>query len=307
VRTPATARRRAAAAFSFLLAVFALSAATIDSGSLSSVPLRYYAGDEVVVRASVRPEKGEKLEELDLKPGSGLPVQAAEADPELRRLKLSKSQEGWSLELDFVPWSPGAGVLPELRRGSFRLPSLQYSALSLLGPEDRDPSPPRPQRGLPGASLILYGLASAFALLVLFALAFRFYLLPAARALIARRKETLAFRRFDESLGYLLREAGAADPSPFFAALLRALRLYLEARVLPGARALTAAELAALPDAAFPAPATRARTAALVALADRCRYGGVAESASARALLESAALEARAIGAANEEALLVRA
>lgn len=95
--SPLRARMLAAAAFSFLVAAAALRAATIDPGSLSFVPLRYYAGDEVVVRASLRPDKGEKLEALDLRPGSGLPVQAAEADPELRRARISKSQEGWQL------------------------------------------------------------------------------------------------------------------------------------------------------------------------------------------------------------------
>jgi hypothetical protein len=75
---------------------------------------------------------------------------------------------------------------------------------------------------------------------------------------------------------------------------------------LPEAAALTAVELAALPETAFPAPATRDRAAALVAYADRVRYGGgLAKLADSRKLLE-AAIEARDIGAANEEALLAR-
>jgi hypothetical protein len=279
-------------------------AANFDVESLAFVPLRYYPGDEVIVRATLAPEKGERLAELDLKPGSGLPALGEGADPELRALKLRKTGEGWLVELRFVPWSPGTGMLPETRLEGFRIPALPYAAVSLLGPEDRDPSPPRPQRELPGMALMLYGLAAALGVLVILALVVSAYLIPAARALIARRKAALAFKRFDKSIDYLVKEAGIADPAAFFAALVRALRLYLAARVLPEAPALTSVELAALPEEAFPAPATKNRAAALVALADRCRFGG--ETAGVRALLASAAEEARAIGAANEEVLLAR-
>ena len=96
----------------------------------------------------------------------------------------------------------------------------------------------------------------------------------------------------------------SADPASYFAALLRALRLYLAARALPEAEALTAPELAALPESALPAPATKDRAAALVARADRLRYGGW-EQGEPTALLEAAA-EARAIGEANEEVLRAR-
>jgi len=305
------ARRLALWVFSIALPLAGMGAwaATYDVESLAFVPLRYYSGDEVIVRVVLVPEKGERLSRLDLKPGSGLPAQGD--DPELRELKLSKTPDGWLAELRFVPWSPGIGSLPEARLEGIRIPALPYAALSLLGPEDRDPSPPRPQRELPGMALMLYGLAAALVILSLFALIVAVYLLPAARALIARRKAALAFKRFGKSIDFLVKETGTADIAVFFAALVRALRLYLAARVLPAAPALTAAELVALPDGAFPAPATRDRTAALIALADGYRFGGRTPGgaitvANERALLASAAEEARAIGAANEEVLLAR-
>jgi hypothetical protein len=286
-----------------------LSAATLDARSLVYLPIRYSAGDEVVAQTTVLPEAGESLSPLDLKQGAGLAAQAEEADPEIREIKLSKAPEGWLLKVRFVPWSPGAGSLPPLRQKGFRLPALPYSAVSLLGPEDRDPSPPRPQRDPPGIAVYLYGLAGILLVLVLGVIATLAYLIPGARAILARRRAAQAFRRLAKSLDYLASEAGSADPSSYFAALIRALRLYLAARALPEAPTLTAPELAALPDEAFPAPATKDRAAALVARADRARFGGErrgSAEAEKAALLEAAA-EARAIGEANEEVLLARA
>jgi hypothetical protein len=301
-----------AIALGFLAAGAEVGAATLDAKSLSFIPLRHYAGEELLLRAVLVPEKGERLAELDLKPGSGLPGQREWSDPEIRELKLVKAREGWLLELRFLPWSPGPGSLPAMRLEGFRLPALPYTILPLLGPEDRDPSPPRPQRELPGMALFFSSLAIALVLFTLLVLVVAVYLVPAARSLIAGRKAALAFKRFEKSLDYLVEESGAADPAAFFAALMRAFRLYLAARVLPEAPALTASELAALPETAFPEPTSRDRAAALVALADRFRFGGEAPrgeattAADRRAFLRSAAEEARAIGAANEEVLLVR-
>ena len=304
-----------------LCATADLSAATLDARSLVYVPIRYSAGDEVVAQATVAPEAGEALFAQDLKPGAGLGAQGEEADPELRELKLTKAPEGWQLKVRFVPWSPGAGSIPETRLKGFRLPAIPFAAVSLLGPEDRDPSPPRPQRDPPGIAPYLYGLAGLLIVLVLGAAGTVAYLIPAARALLARRKAALAFRRLEKSLDYLASEAGSADPASFFAALIRAFRLYLAARILSEAPALTAPELAALPQDAFPAPGTKDRAAALVARADRARFGGeVRQGAGTAAALKAvtvpavalkatlleAAAEARAIGEANEEVLLAR-
>jgi hypothetical protein len=299
-----------ALAVSLGFAVFAgtgLSAAGFDARSLAYIPVHYSAGDEVVVRATILPEAGEKLAVLDLKPGAGLPAQGEEADPEIRELWLSRTPEGWLLSMRFVPWSPGSGFLPETRIKGLHLPALPYASISSLGPDDRDPSPPRPQRAPPGTALYLYCLGGFLIVLAFLTAGVALYLIPSARALLARRRAAQAFKRFGRSLDYLAAETETADPASYFAALIRALRLYLAARGLPEAEALTAAELAALPETAFPAPATKDKAAALVARADRVRYGeGAPGGARSRALLEAAVEEARAIGAANEEALLAR-
>jgi hypothetical protein len=283
--------------------------ASLETGSPIYSPPLYSPGDEVLVEALLLPVAGEKPAPFDLKPSSGLPALGPEADPELRELRLSRSSRGWIVSLRFVPWSPGSGSLPALRVRGLLIPALPYSARSVLGPEDRDPSPPRRQRDPPGTALYLYGLAGLLLILALGGAGAAAYLVPAARALLARRRAALAFRSFVRSLEYLEAEALSAEPAAFFAALSRALRLYLAARGLPeepslrSVAALSAAEIAALPGSAFPAPATKERVAALCALADRVRYGGERPGPSA---LESAVGEVRAIGEENEGAALAR-
>ncbi len=308
-------------ACAFALAVFvpaasshdeALFAATIDPTTLSYLPVRYSSGEEVIVQALLRPEGGERLVALDLKRGENLRDQGDEADPELRELRVSKAAAGWTISWRFVPWSPGSGVIPAMRVKGMSLPSISFSAPSLLGPDDRDPSPPRRQRDPPGTVLYLYGLVGLLLLLVLGGAGTAAYLVPAARALLARRRAALAFKRFAKSLDYLAAEADQAEPAYFFAALSRAFRLYLGTRVLPEAPALTAVEIETLPEEAFPAPATKEKAAALVALADKVRYGGDFGASgeptplARRAVLMAAAAEARSIAEANEEALLAR-
>lgn len=295
-----------ALAFGYPVAV-PLWGATLDARSIIYIPARYSPGEEVVAQAVILPEGSEKLVPLDLRRGSGLPDQGEEADPELREMRLSKTDAGWILSLRFVAWSPGSLSVPALRLKGMLIPALPYATLSVLGPEDRDPSPPRRQRDPPGTAIYLYGLAGILIALALGAAGTAAYLIPAARAVLARRRAAQAFGRFVRSLDYLAAEAGSAEPAVFFAALSRAFRLYLAARALPAAPVLTAKEIAQLPETAFPAPATKARTAALFAFADRVRYGGELPSPSAaRGILESAAAEARAIGEANEEVLLAR-
>jgi hypothetical protein len=249
------------------------------------------------------PAGAEKLVELDLKRGSGLPTQGEEADPELRELRISRTAAGWRLSLRFIPWSPGALFVPEKRIEGMLIPAFPYSAVSILGPEDRDLSPPRRQRDPPGTALYLYGLAGMLVALALGAAAAAAYLVPAARALLARRRAAQAFRRFAASLEHLEAEAGSAEPAAFFAALSRVFRIYLSSRALPGLSALTAPEIAALPETVFPAPATKRRTASLLAYADRVRFGGGPGPATDHGALESAVGEAREIGEATEEAI----
>lgn len=287
-------------------------AATFDALSLLFVPSRFSPGEEVQAQVLLLPERGERLAPLDLKPGTGSPGsspidQAATADPELRGLRLAKTAAGWLLSLSFVPWSPGSGTVPSRRVKGIQIPAMPYTALSALGPDDRDPAPPRRQRDPPGTALILYGLAGILIVIALGAAGTAAYLVPAARALLARRRSAQAYQRFVTSLDYLAGEAGSAEPAAFFSALSRAFRLYLAARALPDAAALTAAEIAALPESAFPAPETKDKAAALLSGADRARYGGESPGRTRpSAAMESAVVEVRAIGEANEEAFLAR-
>jgi hypothetical protein len=284
-----------------------LNALSLDASSLVTIPAKYYAGDEVLLQAAIRPEAGEKLVALDAKLGAGLGAQSGEADPELRELRVAKTAGGWTLSLRFVPWSPGVGSIPEQRLKGLRIPAIHYAAAAILGPEDRDPAPPRPQLDPPGMLLYLYVFAALLLVLVLGGFCSAVYLVPAARSLLARRRAALAFKRLEKSLDYLLAGSASSDPASYCAALSRALRLYLAARALPEAFSLTSPEIAQLPEGAFPAPATRDRAAALFSRADRLRFGGEwPEGGDIRALLESAAEEARAIGAAIEEVLLAR-
>jgi hypothetical protein len=297
--------RGAALAFALLAAPIpaALSAATLDARSLVYLPVLYHPGEEVLAQGLLFPEGRERLAAFDMRRGAGLSEKSGEADPELRELKLAKTDEGWLLSLRFVPWSPGASAVASVRYKGITIPAFPYSAATSLGPEDRDPSPPRRQRDPPGTLLYLYLLAGGLIVIALGVAGAAAYLLPAARTLLARWRAAQAYRRFVTSLDYLLGEAGSAEPAVFFAALSRAFRLYLASRILPDAPALSSPELAALPEEAFPSPATRGKTAALLAYADRVRYGGERPGPSA---LESAIAEARAIGEANEEALLAR-
>lgn len=274
------------------------------AGTPSYIPASYGPGEEVTVIAPVAPAIGESLSELELKPGAGLPARSGTADPELLALKIARNGAGWEMRIRFVPWSPGRGIVAGVAASGAALPSLPYEAVSRLGPEDRDPTSPRPQRFPPGAAVALYGFAGVLIALGLAAFAFVAYLIPASRALLARWRAGQAFKRLGKSLDFLAAHAGPADPAAYTAALAGALRVYLSARVSPEIPALTPGELAALPDATFPAPATRDRAASLLAWSDEVRFGGASALA---AELEAAAERARGIAAENEEALLARA
>jgi hypothetical protein len=287
-----------------------LAAATLDLESLGYLPIHYFAGDDVVATVTLIPAPGEKLLPLNLGPPEirkllGLPGEAENPDPEIESLKLERSDSLWKLTLRFRPWSPGSGSLSAFKVRGIAIPPLPYAAASVLGPEDRELSPPRPQADPPGTALYLYGFLGSLLLLGLGIAGWAAYLLPASRALIARRKAALAFKRLERRLDYLEAESGTADPAAFYAALCRSLRLYLAARFLPEAPALTAAEVSRLPEEAFPASATKDRTAALLSGADEARYGAFCDSITREALVAAAA-EARAIAGANEEALGAR-
>jgi hypothetical protein len=235
-----------------------------------------------------------------LKAGAGLP---ASEDPELRELSLSRTARGWELRLRFVPWSPGPGRIPSITAQGIVFPSIPYSVLSRIGSGEREIAPPRPQREPPGTALYLYAIAGAALFVALAFVGSIAYLLPAARSLLARRKAAQAFRGLCKSLDYLAAGASVSEPAAFYAALSRALRLYLSERVDGRAPSLTASEFAALPSSAFPVSGLRDAVALVFAESERVRYAGELPDADA---MRGSVSRTRELAAAAEEAFDAR-
>ena len=285
-----------------LLAAPALSAAPVTVDRVAFLPARFFVGEEVEAIALVHFDAA-SIEAFAAKAGAGLPVVPAQADPELRSLSLSKGPDGWELRWRFVVWTPGKGRIPALELRGLSIPAIDYQAYSVLGPQDRDLSPPKPQLDPPGTSLYLYGFAAFALLLVFIVFAVVSWLLPAARTLLERRKAAQARKALARTLAWLGKELRTAKPADFYAVLARALRNYLSVRVLPGAPALTPAELASLREDCFPAPGLRDEVSDLLAESDAVRYAG--DKADLPRMREAIA-RASKIGDLAEEALDAR-
>ncbi|MDP3178425.1 MAG: hypothetical protein Q8M76_11015, partial [Spirochaetaceae bacterium] len=296
MRSSVPARRRRALRVAVLFVLTPCIAAAAPSVvRLSFQPEVYRVGDEVQIVALLDGLPPDFEGDFSAKPGQGLPSQGEAADPELRELRLSRTAQGWELRATIVPWSPGHGVLRGQDLRGLKLPSLAYSVHSILGSSDRELFPPRPQRDPPGAAVYFYALAGIALVIVLAALAIIAWLLPAARAAIARWRAAQAFRRLSRSLDFLVAEAASSEPAAFYAALSRALRLYLAERALRSASALTSTEFSLLPDGALPAPGLREKAADILKEADSVRYAG---RASLPDSLRKAAERARDLGTA---------
>lgn len=268
------------------------------------VPLRYLVGDEVeaLIPLGEHPEGPSKGFELRL--GAGLPLTGAFADPVIRSVTVERGSSGWDARILFVPWSPGPGILPSMAARGMVIPPVPYNVSSSLGSEGCDAAPSRPQREPPGTALYLYGFAGFVLFLALSALGAALYLVPAARAILARWRAAQAFRRLRRSVAFLSRGSESAVPELFYAALARELRIYLAERIEPRSPNLSATEFAALPEETFPAPGIRESAAALIGETERGRYAGeLAAGPSTAAILRAAAERAIALGGAAEEAI----
>jgi hypothetical protein len=304
-------RRRVStfAAGFMLLAGAVLPALELAVDRVAFLPASFGAGESVEAILLVHPVEGEAPAPFTLRAGEGLPQPGPGADPELREARLQRGPGGLELRLFFTPWSPGRGAIPAFSARGVLVPRLPYEARTVLAPGERDPAPPKPPREPPGSFLALYGIAGLFVILALLCLAALSRILPAARALLERRRAAQALRGFQSKLEFL-REGLAGrkglDPlaaAAFYAALARGLRLYLAARVLPEAPALTPPELRGLPESSFPAPGLRDLAAALLAEADAVRFGGAeARPASMLAAIDQGLSLARGV----EEVLLDR-
>ena len=285
-----------------LAAALPSSAAPVTVDRVAFLPARFYVGEEAEAIALVRFDAA-SVGAFTAKAGAGLPVISAQADPELRSLSLSKGPDGWELRWRFVAWTPGKGRIPAMELRGLSIPAVDYDASSVLGPQDRDLSPPKPQLDPPGTSLYLYGFA-AFMLFLAFAVfAVVSWLLPAARSLLERRKAAQARKALARTLVWLGKDLKTAKPADFYAVLARALRNYLAVRVLPGAPALTPAELATLREDSFPAPGLRDEVSDLLAESDAVRYAG---DKADLARMREAIARASKIGDLAEEALDAR-
>jgi hypothetical protein len=271
------------------------------------LPLKYYAGDEVEALVPLGDFPDAPSKSFELKPGAGLPNSNSFADPVIRSVSIQRSSTGWEAEIFFVPWSPGPGILPSIGARGIVVPSVSYNVASSLAPDDRDVAPPRPQHEPPGTALYLYGFAILVLVIALLGMGAALYLVPAARAILARRRRALAYRRLRRSLAFLSRGLESAVPELFYAALARELRLYLAERIESRIPNLSSKELAALSENIFPAKGIRESAAALVAETERGRYAGeLAAGPQAAAILRTSVDRAIALGAATEEAIDAR-
>lgn len=303
------ARIRAALFAALLWAALApcgLQARPLDLGRLSFLPARFRVGEEVELRAEVLASSdgsagGQKLEAFSAGPAD-LPG-AAGAGCELRSLSLVKARNGWELRIRFVPWKAGESRLPGIIVHNYQIPALGYETASSLGPSDRGFDPPRGQRELAGTSFYIYAAVGLILLIGLFVLGLLTWIIPGARNLLRRWRAAAAYKELKAAAGYLEESIGEVGPPAFYAALSRALRIYLAARVLPGAPSLTPPELASLPAEDFPDAAIRDEAAAALSEADAVRFGGREPDESA---MRAAVNRVLSIAGAAEEAIDAR-
>jgi len=274
-------------------------AATAKVDHLSFLPVTFHVGEEAEAFALVHIEGGE-AQAFAVKAGEGLPSPGPHADPELRSVSIGKGREGWELRIRFVPWSPEASRLPALELRGLSIPSLAYEVSPVLRRGEGEPSPPKAQLDPPGSALYLYGFAGLAIFLAFLVFASAAWLIPSASRLLARRKAAQARRDLGRSLAWLAKEKARARPEDFYAVLARAFRLYLAARILPSAPALTPRELAGLGEDVFPVPGLRDEAAALLAESDAVRYTGLE---AGPAMMGEALTRAARLGDAAEEAL----
>jgi len=294
-----------------LLALWSATAApTARLGKVTFSPTVFLVGQTVTATVDLVVDGGEP-EVFSLSPGAGLPAPTADADPELRSASLAKGAAGWVLSLVFVPWSPGPGRLPSMVVGSLRSPEIRYVTASVLGGKGgandasaRDLSPPKPQRDPPGTTLYLYGFLLVAATVLFIIIAFYLWVLPGARALLARWKSREAWVALTRTLDWLETNGGSGDAAPFYALLSRAFRLYLSKRFIEEAEALTPGEFSALPPSRLPDPGFGKEVSRLLGEADLARFAGQPFAAPARL---AALRRARELATTAEEGADVRA
>ncbi|MEI6388301.1 MAG: hypothetical protein WCQ50_16895 [Spirochaetota bacterium] len=254
-----------------------LAGEVIVSGT-RCVPELFVVGQEVLLTARLE-ISGPEPEPFSLSAGSGLALAEGDANPELIAAVLSRDGSGWVLSLRFIPWAQGPGTTPPLSQGGLVFPELPFETLSTLAPGTRELAPLKPQREPAGMSFFLYGFAALALILVFGSAGFALWVIPAARALLARLREREAIRSLERTLDWLEANAEGGDAAAFHALLAQSLRRYLARRLFPEAAALTPSELSRMPADLFPGEGFRDELAALLGETDRVRFALWPESA----------------------------
>jgi hypothetical protein len=304
--SPRGARRAGLALGLCLLACPGLPALEFKVEKLAFLPARFYVGEEVEALALVSFDgAAPEPEAFSVKAGDGLslPSASAQADPEIRSIALSKTGSGWELRIGFVAWSPVASSLPRMSQHGLDIPPIAYAATPSLEPGGNEPAPPKPQLEAPGTAFYLYGFLGLLVLVGAAIFGFAAWVLPAASALAAKRRAGEARRNFQKTLAWLGKVIPESEPPAFYAALSRAIRNYLAARVLSEAPSLTPSELAGLSPELFLGPEIKQEAVSLLAESDSVRFGG---ESSGETLMRGALARAEKLGDAAEEALDAR-
>lgn len=250
MRHDAASRRGRALVLAGILWSAGLGAAAEANPGLGLLGLRFEppnprVGERVTARLLLG-EGPEQLEPLLLRGPAQLGGLSDSPLYDLEELRLARSGSSWEYSLSFVPWAPGPGDFPSLLVKGHTLPGFAYTVSPSAGAEDRLPGPRRPQADPPGAAFYLYAGLGLLGLLALLVLGFFLWILPGALALRAAWRSRAALRRFHGTLSWLEESCEGGDGRAWYGLLARSLRLYLSARLLPEALALTPEEFRGL-------------------------------------------------------------
>jgi len=251
------------------------------AASISFEPGVFHAGERVVARLVLGAE-APGLAAFSFGPASGLRFSDIPPELEIDSVSLARFGSGWRYSVTFVVWAPGSGSVPSLSIEGRDFPTFDFVAAPITGPLDRLPGPRRPQADPPGMAVYLYAAVGLFVVLILAALAFVFWILPGALALLDAWRLRAAWRDLSKTLDWLGENGNEGEGRVWFALLARALRSFLARRLFPGADALTPPEIARLSPDILPPGGFGESLANLLELSDEVRFAGRIEAAGDR-------------------------
>lgn len=200
------------------------------------------------------------------------------AEVEVLSARLERRGGQPVLIVSFVSWSAGAGLVPGMEIGGLAVPGLRFDCDSAL--TSLTPPVPMPQLEPPGLRFKLYlaGGVALVALLVGLTVALR--AAPWLKAIKARWAAARSRREFDD----ILDSIGGLEPeTAAWAALCAAVRRFVRLRAGVDWSALTASEIALLPEGPVAGP-IRDDAAAILSSGDAARFAGASEGSIADAV-----------------------